>query len=716
MAEHQGKVYLVGSGPGDAAYLTVQAQELLMQAEVLVYDALVDSDLLSLVPDRCRQLDVGKRGGRPSTPQTEINRLLVKYCQQGRLVVRLKNGDPFVFGRAQSEIQALRAANCAYEVIPGLSSALIAPLLAGIPLTDPVLSRGFTVITAHNPDTLDWVALARMETLVMLMGGRSLPEIVRRLRGHGRSPYMPIAVIRYAGRQRQRVWEGTLGDILEKTANASLSPCVIVVGEVVRLRQYLSFESSVISGEWEATRSQRLTQQEATPTIQPSLAEPEPPSVEAPAIAITPSPQASTPNPATHSSEASSTRSRPQPVFSDPIPSEDDFAAAPDHDSTSEGDRSSSELDTSPSEGDRSSLELNSLASEGDSSSLEVESSSPELNPSSSELDSSSSEFEHFSSELDPSNPELDPSPAESDNWPTEANDSASVPDALPAIALPMPTEPPSPSPHPPTSPNLPLVHKTILVTRATGQSGQFAALLTEAGATVIEMPTLEIGPPSSWDELDDAIAHLDDFDWLILTSTNAVDYFIQRLREKREDDALVEIQVAVVGEKTAARLEQLGIRPDFIPPDFIADSLVTNFPERLNGLRILFPRVESGGRDVLIKEFTNQGATVRQVAAYESGCPAEIDPVALAALRDRQIDIVTFASSKTVKHFCLLLYQAERNDAWKSWLENVCIASIGPQTSQACEALLGRVDVEPHEYTLDGLVEAIAEYIQRSP
>ncbi|MBL1177363.1 MAG: uroporphyrinogen-III synthase [Pantanalinema sp. GBBB05] len=240
--------------------------------------------------------------------------------------------------------------------------------------------------------------------------------------------------------------------------------------------------------------------------------------------------------------------------------------------------------------------------------------------------------------------------------------------------------------------------------------------MLTEAGATVIEMPTLEIGPPSSWDELDDAIAHLDDFDWLILTSTNAVDYFIQRLREKRGDDVLVEIQVAVVGEKTAARLEQLGIRPDFIPPDFIADSLVANFPERLNGLRILFPRVESGGRDILIKEFTNQGATVRQVAAYESGCPTEIDPVALAALRDRQIDIVTFASSKTVKHFCLLLYQAERNDAWKSWLENVCIASIGPQTSQACEALLGRVDVEPREYTLDGLVEAIAEYIQRSP
>jgi uroporphyrin-III C-methyltransferase len=702
---------------------------------VLIYDALVDGDLLSLVPDTCRKLDVGKRGGRPSTPQSEINRLLVKYCQQGRLVVRLKNGDPFVFGRAQAEIQALRAANCAYEVVPGLSSALVAPLLAGIPLTDPVLSRGFTVITAHNPDTLDWVALARMETLVMLMGGRSLPEIVRRLRGHGRSPYMPIAVIRYAGRQRQRVWEGTLGDILEKTADASLSPCVIVVGEVVRLRQYLSFESSVISGEWEASRRQRLTQQEATPELQASFAEPEPSSVEATPIARDPAPTASADLPTTTQVEDRSGLGRPQPMFSDPVSSDDNFASKPEDDLTSELDRSSSELDTSPSEVELLSSEVNTLSSEVDhssseldtspsevellsseldSSSPEVEHSSTELAPSSSELQWSSSEVEHFSSELEPSNLELDPSDSESDNWPTEANDSASVPDSLPAIAHPMPTE--SPSPHFPISSSLPLTHKTVLVTRATGQSGQFAALLTEAGATVIEMPTLEIGPPSSWDELDDAIAHLDDFDWLILTSTNAVDYFIQRLRKKRGDDVLVEIQIAVVGEKTADRLEQLGIRPDFIPPNFIADSLVANFPERLNGLKILFPRVESGGRDILIKEFTNQGATVRQVAAYESGCPTEVDPVAFAALRDRQIDIVTFASSKTVKHFCLLLYRAERNDAWKSWLENVCIASIGPQTSQACEALLGRVDVEPQEYTLDGLVQAIAEYIQRSP
>ncbi|NJP09504.1 MAG: uroporphyrinogen-III C-methyltransferase [Leptolyngbyaceae cyanobacterium RU_5_1] len=239
MAEYAGKVYLVGSGPGDAAYLTVQAQELLARAEVLVYDALVDGELLDLVPETCLKLDVGKRGGQPSTSQTEINRLLVEHCQQGKLVVRLKNGDPFVFGRAESEIKALRKTGCDYEVMPGLSSALVAPLLAGIPLTDPKLSRCFAVVTAHDPDAMNWVSLARIDTLVLLMGGRTLPEIVRRLRGHGRSPDTPVAIIRYAGRPNQQVWEGTLTSIVAETANASLSPCVIVVGEVVGLRKYL---------------------------------------------------------------------------------------------------------------------------------------------------------------------------------------------------------------------------------------------------------------------------------------------------------------------------------------------------------------------------------------------------------------------------------------------------------------------------------------------
>ena len=159
-----GKVYLVGAGPGNIEYLTIRAQQLLEQAEVLIYDALVDERLLTLVPPNCIQFDMGKRGGRPSPPQSEINQLMVEQCRQGKQVVRLKSGDPFIFGRATSEILALQEANCPFEVVPGISSALAAPLLAGIPLTDTVLSRGFAVVSAHEPDELDWEALARLET------------------------------------------------------------------------------------------------------------------------------------------------------------------------------------------------------------------------------------------------------------------------------------------------------------------------------------------------------------------------------------------------------------------------------------------------------------------------------------------------------------------------------------------------------------------------
>lgn len=238
-----GKVYLVGAGPGDVAYLTVKAYKLLQHTEVLIYDALVDAELLELVPSDCLKIDVGKRGGKPSTPQASINELLVQYGKQGKQVVRLKSGDPFIFGRCTSEIEALKAANCEFEIVPGLSSALAAPTLAGIPLTDPVLSRCFAVFTAHEPDALNWEALAAIETLVVLMGGSTLPEVIYRLLKYGKSRKTPIAVIRYCGTPQQQIWTGTLETILEITANISLSPVVITIGEVVELRKYLQADN-----------------------------------------------------------------------------------------------------------------------------------------------------------------------------------------------------------------------------------------------------------------------------------------------------------------------------------------------------------------------------------------------------------------------------------------------------------------------------------------
>jgi uroporphyrinogen III methyltransferase/synthase len=528
MAKNIGIVYLVGSGPGAAAYLTVQAQQLLTKAEVLVYDALVDSDLLQLAPPTCLLLNVGKRGGQPSMVQAEINALLVHHCLQGQHVVRLKSGDPFIFGRSHAEIEALKTAGCVFEVVPGLSSALVAPLLAGIPLTDPVLSRCFTVLSGHQPDELDWLALARIDTLVILMGGRHLPEISRRLQMHGRSPQTPIAIVRWAGQSQQQLWEGTLQTILQQTATAVLSPCVIVIGEVVRLRSYLQPPSS--------------------------------------------------------------------PPFSTVLTTPD------------------------------------------------------------------------------------------------------STSDAITADA---------------TTAALPLAGKTVLVTRSASQSGQFTARLQRDGATVIEMPALEIVPPSSWEALDHALAQLSDFDWLLLTSANSVDYFFERLATQiRDIRALAGLKIAVIGDKTAHKLEQRGLQPDFVPPEFVADSLASHFPGSLRGARVLFPRVESGGRDVLVKDFIDRGAAVTEVAAYQSRCPEAIAPEALTALQTRTVDVITFASAKTVKHFCQLLEQSQVDNSWQSWLDGVCIASIGPQTTKACTSLLGRVDAEAQAYTLDGLAQAIAQWV----
>jgi uroporphyrinogen III methyltransferase/synthase len=262
---------------------------------------------------------------------------------------------------------------------------------------------------------------------------------------------------------------------------------------------------------------------------------------------------------------------------------------------------------------------------------------------------------------------------------------------------------------------NLPLSGRTILITRAAGQSSNFSNFsdrLQQEGATVIEMPALVITPPSTWEPLDNAILNISNFNWLILTSSNGVDYFFERLTAKGKDSKdLAELKIAVVGKKTAQSLKKRSLEPDFIPPNFVADSLVAHFPGNLEGSKILFPRVETGGRDVLVKELTEKGAEVTEVPAYESGCPTEIAADALTALQQKTIDVITFASSKTVKNFCQLI-ESNKQQLPQNLLEGICIASIGPQTSESCQSLLGRVDVEAKEYTLDGLTEAIIRRI----
>lgn len=250
----------------------------------------------------------------------------------------------------------------------------------------------------------------------------------------------------------------------------------------------------------------------------------------------------------------------------------------------------------------------------------------------------------------------------------------------------------------------------TVLVTRSAGQSSQFSKLLLAQGMEALEMPALEIRAPASWQPLDMALADLSNYDWLLLTSANAVHAFFERLSEVGDIRDLNDVKLAVVGKKTASVLKNYGLKPNFVPPEFVADSLAANFPEAIPGLKLLFPRVESGGREILVRELTNLGGEVMEVPAYESDCPQEPDAEAIAALHSQDIDIITFASSKTVRCACKLFEQGLGAE-WKNYLQSVAIASIGPKTSETCRELLGRVDIEAAEYTLDGLARAIKEW-----
>ncbi len=539
MTASSGIVYILGAGPGHPALLTQQAVQILQIADVLVYDALVNGEILGLLPAQCQRIYMGKRGGFPSAAQQDINEILVAECRNGKTVVRLKSGDPFVFGRCHSELEALVQANCRVQVLPGLSSAIAGATLAGIPLTDPDLSNCFAVVSAHQPERLDWQALARLDTLVILMGTQTLAEIVHRLLEQGKLTSTPVVVLRWVSQPQYQEWQGTLANITEKTAKETLSPAIIVVGQVVELRQ-----------KW--------------PNLEFCLPV--------------------------------------QAVLDKPV------------------------LDK---------LSLN----------------KPDL-------------------------------------------DDLSIADSL------------SFSSH--SAMAFPLQGKTVLVTRAAGQSSQFGQQLQALGATVLEMPALEIQPPSSWDALDAAIQNIQTFNWLILTSANAVNYFCDRLKTLGQDArSLAGLKIAVVGEKTAKVLEQRSLKPDFIPPDFVSDALIEHFPESVAGQSFLFPRVESGGREILVQTLTAQGVTVTEVAAYQSGCPAQLDPQARVALENKRVNIITFASSKTVHCFAQLI-----GDGKQALLEEVLIASIGPQTSQTCKSLLSRVDVEAANYTLEGLAQAIVQAV----
>ena len=242
-----GIVYLVGAGPGDPELITVRGLKCCSRAEVVVYDRLANPALLEHAAAGAERIDVGKEADRHTLPQAEINRLLVERGPAGKTVVRLKGGDPFVFGRGGEEALALVAAGVPFEIVPGISSAIAAPAYAGIPVTQREVAGSVTIITGHRADAIgdpeaEWERLAATSgTLVFVMGVGNLPAIAAALRRGGRPADTPVALIANGTRPDQQTVAGTLADIVERAAGVIRPPAVIVVGPVVALRESLAW-------------------------------------------------------------------------------------------------------------------------------------------------------------------------------------------------------------------------------------------------------------------------------------------------------------------------------------------------------------------------------------------------------------------------------------------------------------------------------------------
>ncbi len=235
-----GKVFLIGAGPGDPEFLTLKAVRALAQADVVLIDDLVERRVLEFAP-RARVIAVGKRGGCKSTPQEFIERLMVRLAMRGKIIARVKGGDPFVFGRGGEEALTLARAGISCEVIPGITAGIGVPAALGIPVTHRAFAQGVTFVTGHTRDGggPDWAALARTDTtLVIYMGMKRLPEITVALRAAGMAGETPAAAIQHGTTQQQRHVIATLATLAGAARDAELgSPALIVIGRVVGLAQ-----------------------------------------------------------------------------------------------------------------------------------------------------------------------------------------------------------------------------------------------------------------------------------------------------------------------------------------------------------------------------------------------------------------------------------------------------------------------------------------------
>ena len=497
-----GIVYLVGAGPGDPSLITLRGVECLKKAEVVVYDYLANEQLLNHAPESAERIYAGKIGGRHNQGQDEINNALVEKGKEGKIVVRLKGGDPFVFGRGGEECEALRNAGIPFEVVPGVTAAVGASAYAGIPLTHRDITASVAFVTGQegkekDESNIDWDRLSLGGgTVVFYMGVTTLRRNMQRMMEHGRLPNTPVALVRWATTPCQQILTGTLADIADRAeASGFKPPAVTIVGEVVALREKLQwFDKRTLCG-------------------------------------------------------------------------------------------------------------------------------------------------------------------------------------------------------------------KKIIVTRAADQAGEFSDMLTARGATVLECPTIRLVEPESWQLLDIAIRDLPGYDWLVLTSGNAVRYFFHRLEALGLDArALAQCRVCAVGPKTADEVRSFGIKPDLVPTDYKAEGVVEEFSRLdLHNSRVLYPRADKA-RDIIPRELKRLGAHVDSPVAYRNIFPERLPPETLFTLEKRSVDCITFTSSSTVQNLAAMLGE----ELMLNMLKGVVVASIGPITSKSCRELGLKVDIEPAEHTLDALTAVL--------
>ncbi len=260
--------------------------------------------------------------------------------------------------------------------------------------------------------------------------------------------------------------------------------------------------------------------------------------------------------------------------------------------------------------------------------------------------------------------------------------------------------------------PDFNLNNRKIAITRAADSISDVKNLFVRKGAKIFEFPSLIIQYPEDLRPLDKAISGINSFHWLIFSSSNGIKFMNKRLVSNGSSlkEFAKNIKVAVVGVKTSQSLNKLGIEADFVPSDFVADSLLEEFPISPKDLRILIPRVQTGGRNIIAEKFINLGALVTQVAAYESICPDSIPQETLDTFKNKTMDAIIFSSGKTVDNSAYLLNKYLDED-YKSLLSEVKLFSIGPQTSLACKKQFGRVDGEANEYTFEGLLDLVLKY-----